>query len=66
MIEKLHGNSTKCPHCGANLIGHEIPEKDRHYFGGATHFNRQIGIEYDNDCIEAWECPDCHTRDVGR
>jgi predicted RNA-binding Zn-ribbon protein involved in translation (DUF1610 family) len=63
MIEKLHGNSTKCPHCGANLIGHEIPEKDRHHFGGATHFNRQIGIEYDNDCVEAWECPDCHTRD---
>lgn len=50
-----------CPHCNANLRGEPIPEQDRKYFGDATHFERQIGVEvwgvYDG--ILYWRCPDC-------
>jgi len=50
-----------CPHCGVNLIGAEIPAEDRHCFGKATHFRRNIGIEYPEiyDGILHWRCPDC-------
>lgn len=49
-----------CPACGVSLIGEPIPEKDREFFGGETHFGREIGI-YDErtDRTVAWECPDC-------
>lgn len=26
-MTKLTGNSTTCPHCGANLVGDEIPKQ---------------------------------------
>ncbi len=49
-----------CPYCGTNLLGPEIPEKDRELFGGATHFRRQIGIETKGyDGVSFWMCPDC-------
>lgn len=54
---------TACPHCGADLIGEEIPEKQRQMFGGHTHFNRLIGqYDPDRDRVVQWECPDCHQR----
>jgi hypothetical protein len=62
---KLTGYSTECPHCGANLIGQEIPKESQHHFGGATNFLRLIGMEYDgDDCISAWRCPDCGAEDL--
>ena len=54
---------TTCPKCGGDLRGHPIPEKDRHQFGGATHFSRVIG-RYDKalDRTIEWICPLCaHT-----
>jgi hypothetical protein len=60
---KLTHDSTICPHCQANLVGDPIPEEHREDFGGATHFQRQIGIERDHDRIEAYQCPDCKTID---
>jgi hypothetical protein len=52
---------TACPHCGASLLGSEIPEADRHWYGGATHGRREVGIEvlgaYDG--VLFWRCPDC-------
>ena len=50
-----------CPHCGVNLIGAEIPAEDRQHFGKATHFRRDIGIEYPEiyDGVLHWRCPDC-------
>jgi hypothetical protein len=50
---KLNSESTECPNCHANLIGAEIPEKSRELFGNHSHFSRVIGIERDNDRIEA-------------
>lgn len=47
-----------CPLCGVSLIGGEIPEKDRHWFGNHTHFKREIGIVW-NDRVREWKCPDC-------
>lgn len=49
-----------CPHCKTSLIGEPIPEKDRHHFGGSTHFRREIAI-YDRDRDETthFRCPDC-------
>jgi hypothetical protein len=49
-----------CPNCKTDLTGEPIPEKDREAFGGATHFDRQIGI-YDRrlDRTVAFKCPDC-------
>jgi hypothetical protein len=41
-----------------------IPEKDRHWYGGKTHFLRTIGQEirgaYDGTLF--WQCPDCGGR----
>lgn len=64
-----------CPHCKANLDGGDIvetfinkgysPEKAREtaklygYSKGRTQWGREIGIEYDRDCIEEYQCPDC-------
>lgn len=63
-VQKLNGNSTVCPHCGANLVGTPIPEKSRPPFGGATHFLRVVGIEErDDDFISAYQCPDCGVKD---
>jgi len=47
-----------CPNCGVSFQGAPIPEKDRHLFGGFTHFSRLIGIS-ENDRIARWLCPDC-------
>lgn len=50
----------KCPHCNANLIGDEIPENRREFFGGATHGSRLIAIyNRDTDRTEYFKCPDC-------
>lgn len=59
-----------CPKCGTSLLGEPIPEdsRDRHY-GGATHFRRVIGVEYDYrdphhyDGVSEWQCPDCGYRE---
>lgn len=64
-----------CPKCNANFDGGDIVEtfiaqgKTREeaekiaenygYRPGRTQWGRQIGIEKDNDRIEAWKCPDC-------
>ena len=49
-----------CPNCNVDLTGDPIPEKDRHLFGNATHFERQIGLyDRDLDMTVAYKCPDC-------
>lgn len=55
----------ECPACHASMIGAEIPESDREAFGGATHFKRTIGVEYERgyDGISEWHCPDCDYRE---
>src|SRR5688572_19903865 len=52
------GPPDKCPHCGANLVGDEIPENRRHMFGGSTHYSRVMAID-DRDRTTHYECPDC-------
>ena len=64
---KLTLKSTTCPYCGTSLIDKPIPEKDRKYFGNATHFQRQIGIERrEDDYISSVRCPDCGMEDTCR
>lgn len=54
---------TICPHCGADLVGEEIPEHERELFGGATHGSRLIGIySTERDCTTHYQCPDCEGR----
>ena len=49
-----------CPHCNADLTGDPIPEKDLELFGGATHFDRKIGVEIlGTDMVCYWKCPEC-------
>lgn len=52
-----------CPHCGADLKGDPIPQEaiDAGYYGSATHFRREIGVEVPGvyDGILYWICPDC-------
>jgi predicted RNA-binding Zn-ribbon protein involved in translation (DUF1610 family) len=61
---RLDGNSEVCPHCGANLIHSEIPEKDREVFGGKKYFLRVIGIyDMDRDVTVSYQCPDCLAED---
>ena len=51
----------RCSHCNTDLQGEPIPEQDREWFGGATHFGRQIGVEVSEvyDGILYYQCPDC-------
>jgi hypothetical protein len=62
-----------CPHCGASLLGGEIPEHINQPFqfsdgtwhkpyGDATHWRREIGVEVQGgyDGVLYYECPDCH------
>lgn len=65
-----------CPHCGANLDGGDIVEtfiqqnktpeeamaiaQNYGYKPGHTQWGRLIGIEFDNDRVEYWQCPDCN------
>lgn len=59
----VHMALTECPHCGANLVGAEIPLTHREYFGGKTHGSRLIAIyDRDRDRTSHYECPDCRTR----
>jgi len=51
-----------CPHCNVSLLGESIPAEHLHYYrDGATHFKREIGIEYPKlyDGVWEWKCPDC-------
>lgn len=50
-----------CPQCGANLQGEPIPPEHRHWYGGATHGRREIGVEVQGvyDGVLYWYCPDC-------
>lgn len=54
-------NEVGCPHCGSDLSGDPIPEKEQYLFGGSTHFSRKVGIEIPEqyDGISYWFCPDC-------
>ena len=50
----------RCPKCLASWVGPPIPVRDRENFGGATHFDRQIGIySTREDRTVAFHCPDC-------
>jgi hypothetical protein len=50
-----------CPHCGASLIGDEIPEEMREHYSPPYHWRREIGVEHSEiyDGIYYWMCPDC-------
>ena len=50
-----------CPNCGVTWIGEPIPDSDREFFGGKTHFRREIGVEIRGkyDGVDHWKCPDC-------
>ena len=49
-----------CPHCGANLDGGPIPEKDREWYSPPYRWAREIGIyDMSRDRTIAWKCPDC-------
>ena len=48
----------RCPKCDADFQGDPIRPESRHWYGGATHFNRVIGIS-DGDSVGNWRCPDC-------
>ena len=51
-----------CPKCNASLIGDPIPEEHREkYYGGQTHFRREVGYEFPDlyDGVWYWQCPDC-------
>lgn len=74
-MSKAPNENGFCPHCKADLDGGDVletfiqqgktPEEAARiasnygYKPGHTQWGRQIGIEYDNDCIEEWQCPDC-------
>lgn len=59
-----------CPNCGVSWLGKPIPQEyiDKGYYGPATHYRREIGIEYTYshpdhyDGVSEWLCPDCNAR----
>ena len=52
-------NIDNCPACGVSWIGEPI--KNPEFFGGASYFHREIGVEIlgEYDGIDHWLCPDC-------
>lgn len=54
-----------CDGCGADLNGNPIPEDQRHFYGGKTHFSQVIGVEYQGsfDGVSEWRCPHCGRRE---
>lgn len=51
---------SRCPACGADWQGDEIPATHREHFGGKTHYRRLIAVyDRDKDRTVAWRCPDC-------
>jgi hypothetical protein len=61
---KFEEKQTNCPNCSASLVGQPIAQEDLTYYGGATHYRREIGIEERGfyDGAYAWQCPDCQYR----
>jgi predicted RNA-binding Zn-ribbon protein involved in translation (DUF1610 family) len=50
-----------CPHCGADIIGDEIPVEIRHHYKPPYYWLRKIGItDLELDRITYWQCPDCN------
>lgn len=53
----------KCKVNGCDLKGIPIPEKDRHLFGGKTHFSQMIAIsDRKKDRVTEYLCPKCMAR----
>jgi hypothetical protein len=49
--------------CKADWTGKPIPEEDRQYFGGKTHFSKKILIyDADEDRTVSVKCPECGIR----
>jgi hypothetical protein len=50
-----------CPHCKVSLQGAVIPEASRHWYGTATYYRREIGVEIPSvyDGMLYFQCPDC-------
>ena len=60
----MSNSPTNCPHCKANLLGEPIPQEyidEGFYREGATHYKREIGMEYPEKYDGVWHymCPDC-------
>lgn len=50
-----------CPHCGADIIGDEIPIEIRNNYKPPYYWRRKIGItDIELDRITHWQCPDCN------
>jgi hypothetical protein len=51
----------KCPKCGADWLGGNIPKVERKHFSPPYKWSRVIGVEdgaiYDG--VAWWKCPDC-------
>nr|WP_251025717.1 hypothetical protein [Bacillus sp. ISL-47] len=59
-MAKINDSKEYCPYCNTNLQGEPIPEENQPHYGGATHFDRKIGISsMEMDRVIKWQCPDC-------
>lgn len=48
------------PGCNVDLVGKEIPEDQRAWYGGQTHYSRVQGLYVRQwGRTMAWCCPDC-------
>jgi uncharacterized C2H2 Zn-finger protein len=50
---------TKCPQCGADFDGGEIPNEIRHNYSPPYRWNRAILVKM-RDGEDYWKCPDCN------
>ncbi|MFW6017000.1 MAG: hypothetical protein ACOCRK_11225 [bacterium] len=59
MIDK-HG---KCPECGEDWDGGDIPKKSRKHYSPPYKWSKLIGVEIPEkyDGVSYWMCPKCKT-----
>lgn len=50
----------RCPKCESSLIGAPIPKDSQEFYGGSTHYRREITVyDWDRDMTIRYKCPDC-------
>ena len=59
-MSQFEPERSQCPHCKADLQGKPIPRESQEFYGGHTHFRREVLVSSrEHDVGLYYKCPDC-------